>query len=130
MKQLLVFRAQVTVHYILYYIFYTAYTIPHTLYILTQILHSFNRILPRHSCTHTVIHTLYTHLPHIYSSIFMDSHFTIVPHTINIYTHSHYTILYNYILCTLIQVFRHLEQDWRDVISRAGTLWSPRWVSI
>jgi hypothetical protein len=25
------------------------------------------------------------------------------------------------------QVFRHLEQDWRDVIARAGSLWSPRW---
>lgn len=25
------------------------------------------------------------------------------------------------------QVFRHLSQDWADVIERAGTLWSPRW---
>lgn len=25
------------------------------------------------------------------------------------------------------QVFRHLQQDWADVISRAGSLWSPRW---
>ena len=25
------------------------------------------------------------------------------------------------------QVFRHLAQDWLDVIDRAGTLWSPRW---
>lgn len=24
-------------------------------------------------------------------------------------------------------VFRHVQQDWSDVISRAGTLWSPRW---
>ena len=25
------------------------------------------------------------------------------------------------------QVFRHIAQDWNDVIQRAGTLWSPRW---
>lgn len=25
------------------------------------------------------------------------------------------------------QVFRHLEQDWRDVTARVGSLWSPRW---
>ena len=25
------------------------------------------------------------------------------------------------------QVFRHLEQDWSDVIARASSLWTPRW---
>ena len=25
------------------------------------------------------------------------------------------------------QVFRHLEQDWADVIARASSLWTPRW---
>ena len=25
------------------------------------------------------------------------------------------------------QVFRHLEQDWSDVIARASALWTPRW---
>ena len=25
------------------------------------------------------------------------------------------------------QVFRHVQQDWNDVIHRAATLWSPRW---
>lgn len=25
------------------------------------------------------------------------------------------------------EVFRHVQQDWKDVIMRAGSLWSPRW---
>jgi len=28
------------------------------------------------------------------------------------------------------QVFRHLQQDWYDVLNRAGGLWSPKWREI
>ena len=29
-----------------------------------------------------------------------------------------------------VQVFRHLQQDWYDVINRAGSIWSPKWREI
>lgn len=36
-------------------------------------------------------------------------------------------LLMSELLVFRAQVFRHLEQDWRDVIARLGSLWSPRW---